>query len=193
MDEVLGHRPATRPQVVIDTGASRPVTPVTPAASEIGAEGGDNEEEDQPTANESEPGSLNFSTQSLAGTQQSASRKRKRRSKSNSVMTEFLERVITAQAKSDERTSIFTRSGKEPQSHCYSTLHRYVLTYGCILSTQSSTQLLAKIREGCFTHMEIFNPVLVIKCPGGDLTPEVIRSVQYSVTVVYYNSKEQMA
>ena len=43
-----------------------------PAASEVGDKDSDNKEEDKPTANESEPGSLNSSTQSLVGTQQSA-------------------------------------------------------------------------------------------------------------------------
>ena len=75
MDEVLGHRPAIRPLVVVDTGTSRLVTPVTPAASEVGDEDGNNEEEDQPTANESEPGSLNSSAQSLAGTHQGSGSK----------------------------------------------------------------------------------------------------------------------
>lgn len=64
MDEILGHRPATRP-IVIDTSASRlvnPVMPVTPGALEVGEEGGDEEEEDQTSVNEVEPGSLNSST-----------------------------------------------------------------------------------------------------------------------------------
>ena len=35
MDSILGHRPATRPPIVIDTSRSRPVTPVTPVPSEV--------------------------------------------------------------------------------------------------------------------------------------------------------------
>ena len=95
MDAVLGHRPATRPPVVIDTSTtSRPVTPVTPGGSEF-REGGDDEEE-QPVVNEGEAGSLNLSTQSV-GSSQSGSRKRKRTSRSDSTMAELMERVISAQ------------------------------------------------------------------------------------------------
>lgn len=102
MDAVLGHRPATRPPVVIDTSTtSRPVTPVTPATpggSEFG-EGGDDDEEEQPIVNEGEAGS---STQSVTSGQ-SGSRKRKRTTRSDSTMAELMERVISAQTKSDEK------------------------------------------------------------------------------------------
>ena len=102
MDAVLGHRPATRPPVVIDTSTtSRPVTPVTPGGSEFG-EGGDDDEEEQPVVNEGEAGSLNSSTQSVASGQ-SGSRKRKRTSRSDSTMAELMERVISAQTTSDEK------------------------------------------------------------------------------------------
>ena len=61
MDSILGHRPATRPPIVIDTSRS---TPVTPVPSEGGEEVEDIEEE-QSALNDSEAGSLNSSTQSL--------------------------------------------------------------------------------------------------------------------------------
>ena len=60
MDSILGHRPATRPPIVIDTSRSRPVTPVTPVPSEGGEEVEDIEEE-QSALNDSEAGSLNSS------------------------------------------------------------------------------------------------------------------------------------
>ena len=77
-------RHATRPPVVIDTGASQPVIPltlITPGTLEVGEEGGDDEEEDQAAVNEIEPDSPNSSTQSF-GEAQSTSRKRKRASRS---------------------------------------------------------------------------------------------------------------
>ena len=97
MDSILGHRPATRPPIVIDTSRSRPVTPVTPVPSEGGEEVEDIEEEQSAGLNDSEAGSLNSSTRSLASTQPS-SRKRKRSSKSdNVVVVNLMERVISAQ------------------------------------------------------------------------------------------------
>ena len=106
MDSILGHRPATKPPIVIDTSqSSRPVTPITPAPSE-GGEGEDEEDQEDQSSeikNDSEAGSLNSSSQSLTNTQP-GSRKRKRSSKSDNVaIVDLMERVINEQTKSDEQ------------------------------------------------------------------------------------------
>ena len=95
MDAILGHRPAT---VVIDTSES-----ATPALETQEKD----EEGEQPAANESDgTGSMNSSTtplsSSLAGAGSSI-RKRKRPAKTESVVVDLMERVISAQMKSDEQ------------------------------------------------------------------------------------------
>ena len=102
MDAILGHRPATQPPVVIDTSES--ATPA-PETQEEDDEGG--EEGEQPAASEGNGAdSLNSSTTSLSSSLPgagSSTRKRKRPAKTDTVVVELMERVISAQTKSDEK------------------------------------------------------------------------------------------
>ena len=101
MDAILGHRPATQPPVVINTSE-----PATPAPETQDDEEGE-EDGEQPAANESNgSGSLNSSTTSLTSNQPAAgfsSRKRKCPAKGDTVVIELMERVVSAQTKSDEK------------------------------------------------------------------------------------------
>ena len=101
MDVILGHRPSTRPPIVIDSLDTDTVLSTQSSTQDK------EEAESVEGKNESgSPSSLNSSTTSTpqAGGSGNQGRKRKRPSRmADSAVIDLLEQVITAQSKSDER------------------------------------------------------------------------------------------
>ena len=102
MDTIFGHRPSTRPPIVIDSLDTDTVLS-TQSSTQDKEEAGAVEEKNESGS----PSSLNSSTTSLpqAGGSENQGKKRKREPTrmADSAVIDLLEQVIMAQSKSDER------------------------------------------------------------------------------------------